>query len=216
MRRTRRGFTLIEILVVMGIIAVLMAILFLGFKYVGGSSRNNLTHSMLQNLRGMLTEYTTSGGNLDKLEDIYAPKDSVPTPGSVAEGGSDRDAPAVNQTRIIMARLLAIPSNKKVLDSLPADHVWRSGNDVVLLDGFRNPIIYVPRRGLVGVNLGYSGTDKSQKPIYSNPTQTIASPGAKLLGKGPPPIMLGQPFFASAGEDGDFSKGDDNHYSYEQ
>ena len=213
MKRTRRGFTLIEILVVMGIIAVLMAILFLAFKYVGGSSRNNLTHSVLQNLRGMLTEYTTSGGNLDKLEDIYAPSDSVASPTAVAEGASDRNSTAVNQTRTIMARLLAIPSNKKVLDSLPADHVWRTGNDVVLLDGFGNPIIYVPRRGLTGVNLGKTGENEYPQATKN---RTIASPGAKKLSTDDPPIMLGQPFFASAGEDGDFSKGDDNHYSFEQ
>jgi len=212
-KRTRRGFTLIEILVVMGIIAVLMAILFLAFKYVGGSSRNNLTHSVLQNLRGMLTEYTTSGGNLDKLEDIYAPSDSVASPTAVAEGASDRNSTAVNQTRTIMARLLAIPSNKKVLDSLPADHVWRTGNDVVLLDGFGNPIIYVPRRGLTGVNLGKTGENEYPQATKN---RTIASPGAKKLSTDDPPIMLGQPFFASAGEDGDFSKGDDNHYSFEQ
>ena len=213
MRRTRRGFTLIEILVVLGIIAALIAMLFLGFKYVGKSSRDNMSHTMLQNMRSMLTEYTTSGGNLDKLEDIYAPSDSVASPTAVAEGASDRNSTAVNQTRTIMARLLAIPSNKKVLDSLPADHVWRTGNDVVLLDGFGNPIIYVPRRGLTGVNLGKTGENEYPQATKN---RTIASPGAKKLSTDDPPIMLGQPFFASAGEDGDFSKGDDNHYSFEQ
>jgi len=99
-----------------------------------------------------------------------------------------------------MARLLAVPSNKKVLDSLPPDQVWRTGNDVILLDGFRNPIIYVPRRGLTRVNLGAIGENKYPQATQN---QTIAPAG-------------GQPFFASAGEDGDFSKGDDNHYSYEQ
>jgi type II secretory pathway pseudopilin PulG len=203
---------LIEILVVMGIIAVLMAILFLGFGYVSKASRNNLTHSMLQNLRGMLTEYTASGGTVVKLEDIYSPTFSVAAPdGSMAEGMALRNsASAVNQTRTIMARLLAVPSNKKVLDSLPADHVWRTGNDVVLLDGFGNPIIYVPRRGLTGVHLGFTG---SGTPPYSNPRQTILSPGAKDLGNN---VKESQPFFASSGADADFTKGDDNHYSYEQ
>jgi hypothetical protein len=160
-----------------------------------------MSHTMLQNMRSMLTEYTTSGGTIDKLEDIYLPSDSVVAPGSVAEGSTDRNtAPAINLTRTIMARLLAVPSNKKVLDSLPPDQVWRTGNDVILLDGFRNPIIYVPRRGLTRVNLGAIGENKYPQATQN---QTIAPAG-------------GQPFFASAGEDGDFSKGDDNHYSYEQ
>ena len=51
-RRNRRGFTMIEILVVIGIIAALTAMLFLGFKHVSKSGRENQTHVALQNLGG--------------------------------------------------------------------------------------------------------------------------------------------------------------------
>jgi prepilin-type N-terminal cleavage/methylation domain-containing protein len=222
-RRNRRGFTMIEILVAIGIIATLTALLFLGFKYVSKSSRDNQTHVVLQNLRGMLTEYTTSGGSIDKLEDGYREPPNPATSdfpatltikapsGSVAEDMPTRNAPAINQTRIVMNRILAVPSNQKILDSLPPDTVSRNATGIVLLDGYRNPIIFVPRRGMTGVNLVKTGAG-----TFDKANQTIASPGAKVITAGTPNIIEGVPFFASAGEDNDFSSGDDNHYSYEQ
>jgi type II secretory pathway pseudopilin PulG len=215
---------MIEILVVIGIIAALTAMLFLGFKYVGKSSRDNQTHVALQNLRGMLTEYTTSGGSMDKLEEGYREPPNPATPdfpatltikapsGTMAEDQPLRNtAAAVNQTRIVMNRILAVPSNQKVLDGLPPDTVSRDATGVVLLDGYRNPIIFVPRRGMTGVNLVKTG-----QGTFDKPNQTVASPGAKTITAGTPAIVEGVPFFASAGEDNDFSQGDDNHYSYEQ
>src|SRR5258706_2155174 len=71
-RRNRRGFTMIEILVVIGIIAALAAMLFLGFKHVSKSGRENQTHVALQNLRGMLTEYETGGAALDDSSTSFA------------------------------------------------------------------------------------------------------------------------------------------------
>jgi len=214
---------MIEILVAVGIIATLTALLFLGFKYVSNSSRANLTHTNLQNLRSMLTEYTSSGGSIDRLEDGYREPPNPATAdfpatltikapsGSVADDMPSRNSPAVDQTRVVMNRILAVPSNQKVLDSLPPDSVWRTGNGVVLLDGYRNPIIFVPRRGLAGVNLQRTGTG-----TFDKTNQTVASPGARIVTSGTPDIVEGSPFFASAGEDNDFSSGDDNHYSYEQ
>jgi prepilin-type N-terminal cleavage/methylation domain-containing protein len=222
-RRYRRGFTMIEILVAVGIIATLTALLFLGFKYVSKSSRDNLTHTTLQNLRGMLTEYTASGGSMDRLEDGYREPPNPATAdfpatltikapvGSVAAEMPTRNAPAVDQTRAVMNRILAVPSNQKVLDSLPPDSVWRTAKGVVLLDGYRNPIIFVPRRGMAGVNL-----QKTGQTTFDKTNQTVASPGARVVTPGTPDIVEGSPFFASAGEDDDFSSGDDNHYSFEQ
>jgi type II secretory pathway pseudopilin PulG len=217
---------MIEILVVIGIIAALTAMLFLGFKYVGKSSKDNLTHTALQNLRGMLTEYETSGGSMDRLEDGYRQPPNTATAdfpatltikapaGAVSEDMPSRNAPAIQQTRRVMSLILAVPSNQKIIDSLPPDSVWRTTGPtggVVLLDGYRNPILFVPRRGMAGVNLVKTGAG-----TFANANQTIVSPGAKQVLPGPPPVLEGRPFFASAGEDADFSLGDDNHYSYEQ
>ena len=68
-----------------------------------------------------------------------------------------------------------------------------------------------PRRGMAGVNL-----QKTAAGAFDKPNQTIVSPGPRQVAPGPPPVFEGKAFFASAGEDGDFSQGDDNHYSFEQ
>jgi prepilin-type N-terminal cleavage/methylation domain-containing protein len=224
----RKAFTLIEILVVMGIIAVLMAILFLGFGHVSKSTHANATHATLQTLRGMLTEYETAGGTIQKLETLYDPSvppgpspDVAPTgaafPGpfqiaaptfSMAARPSAPEDPRIDKTRLVMSRLLAIPANKKVLDSLPADTVDRTGTFPILLDARHNPILYVPRRGITNVGLGKTGG-----ATYSNPDQTINSPGAKPISK---TVKEGRPFFYSAGEDANFAAGDDNLASLDQ
>jgi len=82
----------------------------------------------------------------------------------------------------------------------------------LLLDGWGNPIIFVPASGL-RVNL--------QDPANSSQTMPwiVVSPEGRVLNNGQATAAVsqpGRPFFASAGPDGDFSKGDDNVYSFEQ
>ena len=53
MKQKRRGFTLVEILTVVAIIAVLVEMLFLGARYVGASARSRKTQVMLKSLESM-------------------------------------------------------------------------------------------------------------------------------------------------------------------
>jgi prepilin-type N-terminal cleavage/methylation domain-containing protein len=72
----------------------------------------------------------------------------------------------------------------------------------LVLDAWHNPIIYVPGSGMT-VMLLNGGTSYD---IAANPNLkflTIKAPDNR-------------PFWASAGPDGDFSRGDDNVYSFEQ
>jgi len=89
----------------------------------------------------------------------------------------------------------------------------------ILLDGWGNPIIFVPASGLhvklINGQSSYLATDPS-----SGATQEyiIVSPEGHVTGQGtanPWCDRPGRPFFASAGPDGDFTKGDDNLYSFE-
>jgi prepilin-type N-terminal cleavage/methylation domain-containing protein len=57
----RRGFTLIEVLVVIGIILILIGLFFVGMKVIGRSAGSNATKVNLERLRGMMAELETSG-----------------------------------------------------------------------------------------------------------------------------------------------------------
>lgn len=83
----------------------------------------------------------------------------------------------------------------------------------LLLDAWNNPIIIVPGSGL-RVRLLNGATDYNASTVQ---TAIIMSPEGKANNAVTPPTVLqvGRPFFASAGADGDFSKGDDNIYSFE-
>jgi prepilin-type N-terminal cleavage/methylation domain-containing protein len=74
----RRGFSLIEILLVVAVVAGLAAMLFLGFNHVSQRAKWDATRVTMQTLRAMVTEYETSGGSIDKIERLY---DSTVTPG---------------------------------------------------------------------------------------------------------------------------------------
>jgi prepilin-type N-terminal cleavage/methylation domain-containing protein len=51
----RRGFTLVEILVAVTVIAILVGMAFLGFKFVGNSTRSKQTAVTMEQLKSMLS-----------------------------------------------------------------------------------------------------------------------------------------------------------------
>ena len=80
-----------------------------------------------------------------------------------------------------------------------------SGNATpVLLDGWGNPIIYVPSGGMTGVWMGGPKPEPGSGGISYLSTDAVVK---KVMS------VDGRPFWASAGPDGDFSQGDDNLYS---
>jgi prepilin-type N-terminal cleavage/methylation domain-containing protein len=149
--RRRAGFTLVEILTAVAIIAILVSMAFLGFKYASSAPKKNVTDTALHNVAGMLVEFEGKGGRMKDLlapymdnTDPTKPKAMpVPVTFEVLDPESLHLAPlappAPNTPRPpfgskyyeiyvtayeIMPRLRAIPENRAVLDALPVDNIY--------------------------------------------------------------------------------------------
>jgi prepilin-type N-terminal cleavage/methylation domain-containing protein len=90
----------------------------------------------------------------------------------------------------------------------------------VLLDAWSNPIVFVPGTGL---RVRLLNGKAENEPADVAQSMIIISPEGKVVRENPnnpasPPkvVQAGRPFWASAGPDGDFAKGDDNIYSFEK
>ena len=186
-KRHSRGFTLIEVLIAIGIISVLATIAVVGFGAMTRQSKQRLTSQLLSNANGWLAEYARA----TQLKNIST--DAVPAPGKVEVGSADRNGTVVGSTRKMMQLLRTIPLNKNAMDQTPAENMIAGATSTespILADAWNNPIIFVPADGLTGVTT-------------SSGTSTIQSPDRK-------------PFFASAGPDGNFTTGKDNIYSFDK
>jgi prepilin-type N-terminal cleavage/methylation domain-containing protein len=231
-RQQNRGFSLIELLAVIAIIVVLVGIVFVGMKYVTGTASGKSTQTTLGNLQSMLSALDVqSRGALDQIDAAYdaynsdsnplvlpaAPVNvSFPTdptaPATTPPGY--RYAPFVQATALLaMQKIVSLPENRAALGKIStkmlptwSTTLWPQTN--ILLDAWGNPIIYVPSGGLEGVVLKAAPTSATLYLVQSNGTTAYTTP--------PTPKTNARPFFASAGPDGDFAKGDDNIYSFEQ
>lgn len=84
----------------------------------------------------------------------------------------------------------------------------------LILDAWDNPIIFVPGSGLRVRKL--NGKDANDSTDIDQSVIIVSKEGSvrDLAGQMPTVVTAGRPFFASAGPDGDFAKGDDNIYSF--
>ena len=272
MKRSQRGFTLIEVLVVIGIILVLLGMVVLGFRHLDAVASKRDTVAELHVCRDLLTEYGNLNGldNLDvtiaanispkqskdpnapgrQLFPVYVdtlnangtitPQDILPgdttagTSVDMGDRGSSSNARyscnAVLRTQDVMYVLLRVPKNQSMVASLPSKRILEarpSGSSgtptpasirqAVILDGWGNPIIFVPRGGLHVMIDNGSG---AQEYIVRTSGTFLASQI-----KQHPLSAADRPFFASAGQDGKFGApeqgnpkaayGADNVYSFQ-
>lgn len=168
----------------------------------------------------------------------------TPAPGRVTEdsrGGAlypaRTDCGAVYNTIAAMTELVRLPINKAALDRMPPSELLRivpvlAGGPAnpapIVIDSWHNPIIFVP--GQTGLRLGelYNAT---RRYVVGDYVVNAGGVSYRCIqptsGNAPPNVAFWEvhtaifapnyrPFFASAGPDGDFSKGDDNIYSFEQ
>jgi prepilin-type N-terminal cleavage/methylation domain-containing protein len=235
-RQQNRGFSLIELLAVIAIIVVLVGIVFVGMKYVTGTASGKSTQTTLGNLQSMLSALDIqSRGALDQIDAAYAKYQTdnsvdvhpivLPTTTANVTIPQDPAAPATTPPgyryapfvqvtgTIAMQKVVSLPENRAALGKIStkmlptwliATSTFTPSPTNIYLDAWGNPIIYVPTGGLEGVTL-QAQSGKIYRVQSNGMTET--SDTAKTNAR---------PFFASAGPDGDFVKGDDNIYSFEQ
>jgi type II secretory pathway pseudopilin PulG len=148
LRRARRAFTTIELLIAIAAIAILVGLVLLAMKSVTTGTRDKVTRTALNNARSMLSELEATSGlgsgpaewlvgtaaaptNVNatatciywkRANDVPGLETLEVSPGFVKEGGSDRDAsPAVLNTTIIMGITGSVPANRAALQKLGAD-----------------------------------------------------------------------------------------------
>jgi prepilin-type N-terminal cleavage/methylation domain-containing protein len=131
---------------------------------------------------------------------------------------------ALINTALVMYSLKSVPENATILNNIPAGKTLNvsialkvTGRGVgnlftvpILLDGWGNPILFVPGGGMTGVWVNPAGTS----PVGQY--QTVTSNGIQSNTYDPASAALiavpsgNQPFFVSAGPDSDFSNAHSN------
>ena len=267
-RSLKPGFTVVELLVVIGILLILIALFTAGLKHVTMQAKQRDTKSMLATAVTMLenykqathfnrayTTYKLGTGSYAPGALIYFTVDNtanIPAfattpitdtrfwtqgqecaPGTEASNGGTafpfsnitpdalllkdpnpthrpQSVPfpflpqAVVNTEVIMEALLTVPGNQTILNNLPANKVVTDAVTGVplLLDGFGNPILFVPGGGLAnvwvdpGTYTGLGWPVITSVAIQKNGYDPTSTTGI---------VYSNQPFFVSAGPDGDIS-----------
>jgi prepilin-type N-terminal cleavage/methylation domain-containing protein len=137
----RRGFTLLEILVVIGIILILVAIGVITFGALDQSPK--VTKTTLANLQSMLADFdartrlrdqpqriwvgnslTNTNPAVDPPIDLWKTQVVLSNPSSVASGSPTRyTMDGVANTQIVLQFLSRMPENKQLMTKLPSKQI---------------------------------------------------------------------------------------------
>lgn len=241
-KRAARGFTLIEILVVVSILAILAGILLVALGSVSRASKKKATVALLENARSMLAEYELTSklplafdaGYTPSVAQLTAKQTELTNAGfplfyaagtSVAPGLVTADTEAYTGASATKNRrqMPAMVATGEVFSRLRA--VPKNETSFGNLD----PANLMNATDDVAVTTG----PKYQVPLdaWGNPILFVyrsltgvnegyndGDPSLAASYSNPARIKTatdGKPFFVSAGPDGNFSTGDDNLYSFE-
>ncbi|HWE02008.1 MAG TPA: type II secretion system protein [Tepidisphaeraceae bacterium] len=268
----RRGFTLIELMVVLGIMLLLITLAVLGYQHLDKVASENTTRTRLELLASLQAEFElvsptnmiegptpspapppVTNAVLTLPNPIYITGAVLGSPGSVAVGSQNRYStpylgysatppPPLLQNRQVLytsaiiqiyAQVAAVQTaigqlptaalmpqdpdagiytDQKTGNTFPSlapqTSTLNGGiNTLIVVDGWKNPIIYVPSAGLAGVWIG--GTEPPNGVVPATAVVSGVPWAQRMLVRS----IDHRPFWASAGADGNFDHGDDNMYS---
>jgi prepilin-type N-terminal cleavage/methylation domain-containing protein len=236
--RYRQGFTIIELLVVVGIIAVLAAIAFTAFQAMQRSAAEKRTRTMLANAAAMLAEYGannalkdqpgfmwTVGGTKYSTAGFDIWNDADPAAAGVnplkppSESIDETDLMGVAKTQAVLNTATVIremkrsPNVEKMLAQLPANStmmVYEPNTTTAI-----GPVLLDGwGRPIIFVpSPGLDGVIIGEPTDAANPFRitSVKAYAAGTLPVAPNAAIPGaRPFFASAGPDGSFAYADKN------
>ncbi|HSI34103.1 MAG: type II secretion system protein [Phycisphaerae bacterium] len=210
--RRRGGFTLVEILTAVAILAVLMGLSVLGYRHLSAGSKKRSTETAMKALQSLMVE-----NGVDMLKTDIAAYGNASTklavPGVLPDDAKAKLADdKVRRTRVALRLLTGVPANEKHLADLPREMRIDLGGKTLnenrladpnpglpmpVVDGWGNPILYVP-------GVGATGIKDAPDPLLSPDKTTVGT------------VEVGRSYWMSAGPDGDYSTGEDNIYSWGQ
>lgn len=213
----RAAFSLLEMLVVIGVIAVLITIAVFVYRSTVGGAKDRATRVTLSNGEGLIKQMIAVGA----FNRLQGPADYMPPPLYAFDNNGQSppiDPPVDQATALLLSRNVLVvmsqnPELKKAISALPSDALASvpdptapgdpTKNRPALIDAWGNAIIFVPAGGLKNVKNDVGAT------------VTVTSSGK--LPKTPPVAgdIQNQPFWCSPGPDGNYSTGADNIYSFQ-
>lgn len=240
---SRKGFSLIELLVVIGILAVLLGLAVAGFRGLEATSSDKKTKMILGNAASMLAEYDASTGlrrqpahmwkNSPPVQHMGAFdfwKDGDPdTNGNQrlglvgfvnedADPVSGRMCAPVRNAAVVMGLISKSPTAQNVLKQLPEGSTMK----VESRDTHGTVTVYEPTPVLAdGWNNPLIFVPAAGLTVLVDGAQYVVTSSKTYPTTGAGNLPLGtvpdtaRPFFASAGPDGNFSTGSDNVYSFQ-
>jgi prepilin-type N-terminal cleavage/methylation domain-containing protein len=222
MRNRAGGFTLIEILIAIGILVVLVGIVAMGLSRVGDAARGRQAEVTLANLRALIAEFETKAtlaarqpphqwSNARPVAAVNFWNDGWPwnvgppepdpasAPGRVGEDNAlGREVyDVVRNTQLALSVLVAVPANKAALGGIPMMKL-KDVPDSAGYDESAQPGVPLDPWGHPIIFVPGGGLEVI---MYDGNPPTHANPERRFVIRSPD----GRPFWASAGPDGAFS-----------